>query len=355
MKPPILSHINKDCGPVLIIGHSGFKGTWLSILLEHFGVEVIGLSLPPEPESLYDRANRLGKIQEEFIDIRDESKVREFVARIKPRVIIHLAAQSLVLSSYQDPKHTFDVNVFGLTNVLNVVSQTDSVEVMLISTTDKVYKNLGLGQAFIETDALQGKDPYSASKVAAENAIFAWRELLRTQKNTKILTARAGNVIGGGDFSKDRLLPDLVRAFSTKSNLEIRNPSSTRPWQHVLDPLTGYLSMVNSSLNGSELDILNFGPTERSLSVQEVVEIASKEWQTEAKIIYSNQRNNIEAKSLELDSSLARDSLGWKPVWNQSEAVVKSVFWWKEVLSKNIDAENRCVFDIIEYTSKMGI
>ena len=211
-----LSHINQDLGPILVTGHTGFKGTWLTMLLERCGVEVIGLSLPADPESLYARAKRLGKIQEEFFDIRDEKKVDNFIGRIKPRVIIHLAAQSLVLESYKNPKTTFDVNVGGLVNVLNVFSQIDSAEVMLISTTDKVYENVGSGRSFKENDHLRGKDPYSASKVAAENVIFAWRELFTKNSHKKFLTARAGNVIGGGDLSDNRLLPDIVRAF--KSN-----------------------------------------------------------------------------------------------------------------------------------------
>ena len=181
-----LSHINQDCGPILVTGHTGFKGTWLTMLLEHYGVEVVGLSLPAHSESLFTRAQRLGKIQEEFFDIRDESKVGNFVQRISPRVIIHLAAQSLVLESYKNPKITFDVNVGGLVNVLNAFGQIDSSNVMLISTTDKVYENTGNGRSFIENDSLRGKDPYSASKVAAENVIFAWRELLKISSNKKI-------------------------------------------------------------------------------------------------------------------------------------------------------------------------
>ena len=350
-----LSHINQDCGPILVTGHTGFKGTWLTMLLEHYGVEVVGLSLPAHSESLFTRAQRLGKIQEEFFDIRDESKVGNFVQRISPRVIIHLAAQSLVLESYKNPKITFDVNVGGLVNVLNAFGQIDSSNVMLISTTDKVYENTGNGRSFIENDSLRGKDPYSASKVAAENVIFAWRELLKISSNKKILTARAGNVIGGGDFSENRLLPDLVRAFSNKLKLEIRNPLSTRPWQHVLDPLFGYLKMIDNALSGSELDTLNFGPCEKSLSVQEVVNIAKEYWPSKSKIIYGEQQVHLESKSLELNSSLARLELGWKPVWTQSEAVVETISWWQDILSETFDVQDRCNFDIKKMMSLKGI
>ena len=341
-----LSHINQNIGPILVTGHTGFKGTWLTMLLEHYGVEVVGLSLPAEPESLYARANRLGKVEEEFIDIRDENKVKSFVGKIKPRVIMHLAAQSLVLESYKHPKHTFDTNVAGLINVLDVFVQTDNVEVMLVSTTDKVYENKGVGRSFVENDSLRGKDPYSASKVAAENAIFAWRELIKSDTQKKLLTARAGNVIGGGDFSKNRLIPDLVRAFATNSKVEIRNPRSTRPWQHVLDPITGYLRMVNHALNGNELEILNFGPTEGSLSVKEVVEIATENWQSDSKISYGEDSSDLEARSLELNSSLERKALDWKPIWTQQEAVIESISWWKDVLINGIDVHERCKSDM---------
>ena len=349
-----LSHINQDLGPILVTGHTGFKGTWLTMLLEHCGVEVVGLSLPAEPQSLYTRANRLGKIQEEFFDIRDANKVDVFFGRIKPRVIMHLAAQSLVLESYKNPKITFDVNVGGLVNVLNVFSQIDSAEVMLISTTDKVYENLGSGRSFTENDSLRGKDPYSASKVAAENAVFAWRELLKSNSNKMMLTARAGNVIGGGDFSENRLIPDLVRAFSTNSSVEIRNPTSTRPWQHVLDPVVGYLMMVNNALSGNKLEILNFGPSEKSLSVKEVVKIAAENWRSEANIVFGEDLSNLEARSLELNSSASREKLGWQPVWTQQQAVTESIAWWKDVLIHGIDAQERCKSDIEKLMNKIS-
>ena len=349
-----LSHINQDCGPILVTGHTGFKGTWLTMLLEYCGAEAVGLSLPADPKSLFTRANRLGKIQEEFFDIRDERKVNNFIERIKPRVIVHLAAQSLVLESYKNPKLTFDVNVGGLVNVLNVFGQIDSAEVMLISTTDKVYENTGSGKSFTENDSLRGKDPYSASKVAAENAIFAWRELLKSNSNKKILTARAGNVIGGGDFSENRLLPDLVRAFSTNSSVEIRNPMSTRPWQHVLDPILGYLIMVNKALSGDKLEILNFGPSEKSLSVKEVVEIATKNWQSKAEIIYGKEISELEASTLELNSSRSREKLGWQPVWTQRQAVIESISWWRDVLIYGNDAQERCKSDIEKFMNKVS-
>lgn len=343
-----LSHINQNCGPILITGHTGFKGTWLTMLLEHYGVEVVGLSLPADPNSLFSRTKRLGKIKEEFFDIRDERKVKNFIERVSPRVIIHLAAQSLVLESYKNPKLTFDVNVGGLVNLLNAFGRSDSTEVILISTTDKVYENTGSGIAFIENDSLRGKDPYSASKVAAENAVIAWREILKEDSNKKILIARAGNVIGGGDLSENRLIPDIIRAFDSGSDLVIRNPFSTRPWQHVLDPLKGYLKMIDNSLKNSSIDTLNFGPIGKSLSVLEVVDIATKFWPSKSKITYVRSKEYSESLLLELNSSLAFYELDWKPVWSQEEAVIESIAWWKDVLGRKTSAFERCELDILK-------
>ena len=341
-----LSHIKRVSGPILVTGHTGFKGTWLTLLLERLGIEVIGLSLPPLPTSLYKKSKRIGKIKEDFFDIRDSNAVHKFIKKNKPSVIIHLAAQPLVLESYKNPKYTFEVNVIGTSNVLEAAFKTNSTEVVLISTTDKVYENNNLGKAFFETDPLRGKDPYSASKVAAENVIYAWREIKNKSGGPVLLTARAGNIIGGGDLSKNRLIPDLVRAFNSNSELVIRNPSSSRPWQHVLDPLSGYLLMIDNAINGDNLEVLNFGPIDKSMKVKEVVKIASKHWGNKSTIVFSKEKSTIEAKSLELDSSLARKTLNWSPFWNQSEAIIETINWWKEVLNKSLLPEQRCNFEI---------
>jgi CDP-glucose 4,6-dehydratase len=346
MKFKELSHIQAVNGPILVTGHTGFKGTWLTLLLESLNMEVIGLALPPDPESLYSRASRTGKIKEDFIDIRDSKLVNKFIEVHKPKIIIHLAAQSLVLESYKNPKYTFEVNVNGTANILDAAIKNDSTEVVLTTTTDKVYENTGSGKSFLESDPLKGKDPYSASKVAAENVIFAWRGISKLSNGPKLLTARSGNVIGGGDFSENRLMPDLVRAFSSNSELVIRNSISTRPWQHVLDPITGYLSMIDNALQGSDLEILNFGPSEKSLHVKEVVEIATKFWETESKVVFNKKSNELEAQTLELDSTLARKKLGWAPFWTQKNAIIDTVTWWKDVINKTSTAEQRCKIEI---------
>ena len=346
MKFKELSHIQAVNGPILVTGHTGFKGTWLTLLLESLNMEAIGLSLPPDPESLYIRANRSGKIKEEFIDIRDSQLVSKFIEMHKPKIIIHFAAQSLVLESYKNPKYTFEVNVNGTANILDAAIRNDSTEVVLTTTTDKVYENTGSGKLFLESDPLKGKDPYSASKVAAENVIFAWRGISKKSNGPKLLTARSGNVIGGGDFSENRLMPDLVRAFSANSELVIRNSISTRPWQHVLDPIMGYLLMINNTLQSNDLEILNFGPSEKSLQVKEVVDIATKFWGSESKVVFNKKSNELEAETLELDSTLARKKLGWAPIWSQKNAIIDTVTWWKDVINKTSTAEQRCKIEI---------
>ena len=346
MKFKELSHIQAINGPILVTGHTGFKGTWLTLLLESLNMEVIGLALRPDPESLYSRASRTGKIKEEFIDIRDSKLVNKFIDVNKPKIIIHLAAQSLVLESYKNPKYTFEVNVNGTANILDAAIKNDSTEVVLITTTDKVYENTGLGKSFLESDPLKGKDPYSASKVAAENVIFAWRGISKSNNGPKLLTARSGNVIGGGDFSENRLMPDLIRAFSSNSELVIRNSFSTRPWQHVLDPIMGYLMMIDNALKGDNLEILNFGPAEKSLQVREVVEIATEFWGSAAKVVFNQNSNDLEAETLDLDSTLARKKLAWTPFWTQKNAIVDTVKWWKDVINKTTTAEQRCKIEI---------
>ena len=228
-------------GPVLVTGHTGFKGTWLTLLLEKLGVEVIGYSLEPEKDSLYARIGREGMISEKFADVRNFTAVQKFVDITKPVAVIHLAAQPLVLESFRSPRETFDTNVMGTVNLLESAFKSESVLAFLAITTDKVYKNENKGLAFKESDALAGKDPYSASKVGSEAAVDAWQQISKSLGGPRVTAIRAGNVIGGGDWAKNRLVPDLIRGFKSGSKTIIRNPRSLRPWQHVLEPLSGYL------------------------------------------------------------------------------------------------------------------
>jgi CDP-glucose 4,6-dehydratase len=335
-------------GPVLITGHTGFKGTWLTMLLEKLEIEVVGFSLSPKKDSLFDRASRTGVISEVFADIRDYERLNSYIHSIKPSAIIHMAAQPFVLESYRLPKDTFDVNVMGTVNVLDSAFNTDSVHAVVVVTTDKVYRNDNSGRAFIESDPLEGKDPYSASKVGTEAAVAAWQQIQRTSGGPKVVAVRAGNVIGGGDWGDNRLLPDLIRSFSSGQKISVRNPLSTRPWQHVLDPLSGYLSTLEAVLNGEKLTSINFGPDTKSIAVSEVAEVAVKTWGLSTNIELGSpaENNAAEAISLDLNPDYAKQSLGWEPCWSQEEAVISTVQWWNKVLNQGVTPAEACQDDV---------
>jgi len=341
-------------GPVLITGHSGFKGIWLTLLLEKLGIEVVGFSLSPEKDSLFDRASRTGAISEVFADIRDYERLNSYINSVKPSAIIHMAAQPLVLESYRLPKDTFDVNVMGTVNVLDSAFNTDSVKAVIVVTTDKVYKNDNSGLAFIESDPLEGKDPYSASKVGTEAAVAAWQQIQRTSGGPKVVAVRAGNVIGGGDWGDNRLLPDLIRSFSSGQKMTVRNPASTRPWQHVLDPLSGYISTLEAVLNDEKITSINFGPDTKSIAVSEVVEVAVKTWglSTNIELGSSVQNNPAESVSLDLNPDYAKQSLGWEPCWSQEEAVISTVQWWNKVLNQGVKSVDACLDDLSQILSQ---
>ena len=334
-------------GPILITGHTGFKGTWLTLLLEQMGLEVAGISLPAQENSLFKRLNRKGKISERFTDIRDFEQTQKKIAEYAPSVVFHMAAQPLVLNSYKSPRETFDTNVMGTANVLDSCFHTDSVKAVIAITTDKVYKNTNSNKRFVENDSLAGKDPYSASKVGSEAAIAAWQQIALVNGGPRVISVRAGNVIGGGDFAEDRLLPDLIRGFSSNIPVSVRNPDSTRPWQHVLDPLNGYIEVLAHVLEGGKETAFNFGPTEESLAVGEVVKIAAEIWGESAKTVLDKEViESKESLTLQLDSTLANSVLGWKPMWNQKDAIVATVKWWKKILLEKEDPLSACQADI---------
>jgi CDP-glucose 4,6-dehydratase len=332
-------------GPIMVTGHTGFKGTWLTFLLERLGVPVVGLSLEPEANSLFDRTNRKGVIPEAFADIRDIEKINQFMLRYKPSAVVHMAAQPLVLESYKEPRETFETNVLGTVNILDAALKNKSIEAVVIVTTDKVYKNDNSGHAFVETDPLEGKDPYSASKVATESVVAAWQQITKVSGGPKVISVRAGNVIGGGDWAENRLMPDLIRGLASGGPLRIRNPYSTRPWQHVLDPLHGYLLALEEILSGHDLRTLKFGPLGKSLSVKEVVAIVSATWQSAIEITFDPTLigTPAEATNLHLDSSEASRILGWKPIWSQESAIIATIRWWENSLSGD---SKQCVTSI---------
>jgi CDP-glucose 4,6-dehydratase len=346
-----IDNLKKLNSPILITGHTGFKGTWLSLLLEKFGINSVGYSLEPTSDSLFERMSRSNKIDEEFSDIRNKLKLQSFIHKHRPSVIFHLAAQPLVLDSYKIPAETFEVNVQGTVNLLEAAFTCDSVKVVSIVTTDKVYRNDNSGKKFRETDPLEGKDPYSASKVGAESAATAWRQLSKLSDGPSVLSLRAGNVIGGGDESINRLLPDLMKSFSQEKRAKVRNPKSVRPWQHALDPLFGYVKATNYALNNGIENIFNFGPNSDGLSVRYVSEIAEKEWGNTPGIEYGigDSPNEQESELLNLENNRAKKSLNWNPRWDQEEAVIRTVKWWKNVLFTKIDPYEACMSDISDF------
>ncbi len=335
-------------GPILVTGHTGFKGTWLTLLLQRLNVPVVGLSLAPEPGSLFERAHRTGAIPEAFIDIRDFEEVRKFLVAHQPSAVIHMAAQPIVLESYQKPRETFETNVMGTVNLLDAAFKTDSLEAMVVVTTDKVYRNDNSGIAFIESDALAGKDPYSASKVGTESAVAAWQQISKVNGGPEVVAVRAGNVIGGGDWAENRLMPDLIRGFTRGEKIVVRNPESTRPWQHVLDPLKGYLLSLEATLSGGAAPAFNFGPDSKSLSVREVVEISRQAWPSSTSIEFFDGllHEGAEAAELHLDSNKSRQTLGWRPSWSQEESVIATVKWWERVVNDSVEPVDACASDI---------
>jgi CDP-glucose 4,6-dehydratase len=336
--------LQKLHGPVLLTGHTGFKGTWMTFLLEHLGIPVVGYSLPAEKNSLFDRAEQNGKIPEVFADIREYETLEQFIDLHKPSTIIHMAAQPLVLQSYGNPRETFDINVMGTINVLDIAFKKDYIKAIIIVTTDKVYRNDNAGQAFVESDPLEGKDPYSASKVGTESVVAAWQQIAKTSGGPKVTAVRAGNVIGGGDFAHNRLVPDLVRAIISGKKVKIRQPESTRPWQHVIDSLIGYIKVLEYSLDNREIHAFNFAPNDQSLQVQEIVKLFSNVLKSHKKIevefirnLKSKNTKSLEASNLCLNSELSRQVLHWEPVYSQIEAIEETAFWWVKIL---VDKEN---------------
>jgi CDP-glucose 4,6-dehydratase len=316
---------------VLLTGHSGFKGSWLALWLRQLGAEVVGLSLPPltEPNHL----NLLAlDMEEHHADIRDHLSVRKIVEQIQPDIVFHLAAQSLVRRSYADPLATWATNVQGTVNVLDACRHAASVSAIVAVTTDKCYANREWLWGYRETDRLGGHDPYSASKAAAELAAASYRQSYFGGNDGPLLaTARAGNVIGGGDWSEDRLLPDLVRASVRRESVEIRSPNATRPWQHVLESLSGYLVLGQRLLDRQAefAQAWNFGPDESgNQTVAAVLSKLTQSW-SELRWHVTDAPQPHEASLLQLDSTKARTLLQWLPVWGLEEGLRQTAHWYR--------------------------
>ncbi len=313
---------------IFITGHTGFKGSWLTLWLINLGAEVIGYSLePPTKPSLFEVLNIKENIVNIIGDIRDERKLKKVFKEYKPEIVFHLAAQSLVGFSYKEPKITYETNVIGTLNLLEAVRETQSVRVVIVVTSDKCYENKEWFYGYREIDPLGGYDPYSSSKACVEILVSSYRRSF----GLPLATCRAGNVIGGGDWQVDRLIPDCVKALSKGESIKIRNPEAIRPWQHVFEPLSGYLllamRMWEEPIEYSEA--WNFGPFEKDLAtVREVVEKVIDLW-GEGKYEVIEDKYYHEAGILRLDISKTMLKLGWKPKWNLDTALKKTIDWYK--------------------------
>ena len=315
---------------VLLTGHTGFKGAWMACWLARLGARVTGLALAPDTNpNLHDLLNIDKKIATHVADLNDAEKVQSIVHAEHPEIVIHMAAQALLPRSYREPAQTWRTNVMGTINLLDTLRECEDVEAVLVVTSDKVYENPERGRAFSESDRLGGDDPYSSSKAAAELAAAAWRRSF-FPKGPTLATARAGNVIGGGDWASDRLIPDLIHAVKKNSALELRDPSSVRPWQHVLDVLSGYFGYLEELAANKDLPLsLNFGPPGKGGStVEEVVERLLS--LMDASIPRKHTPSHVigEKNELILDSALAKEALGWGSRLDMDETLEWTAEWY---------------------------
>ena len=331
----------------LITGHTGFKGAWLSLLLRQRGHLVSGIALDPATDSLFSLARIDELLEHDFrFDIRNAEGLKEKFQAINPDVVIHLAAQALVRESYKDPVATFDTNVMGTINVLNASRFLENLAAQLIVTTDKVYENVGKSTGYTETDPLGGKDPYSASKAMADIATQSW---LSSFSNPQTAIARAGNVIGGGDVCLDRLIPDIIKAYSHGRIPKLRSPSSVRPWQHVLDCLDGYLTLVDGILDSGIGGAWNIGPNQSNFqSVANVSDLAGSIWGVDTKWNLDLDSHPHEAQLLTLNSEKARHQLGWTERLNFEESVAWTIDWYKNV-ANGAEPIDECLKNIVDF------
>ncbi|MBD2160575.1 CDP-glucose 4,6-dehydratase [Limnothrix sp. FACHB-1083] len=319
---------------VLVTGHTGFKGSWLCLWLHSLGGDVYGLALdPPTQPNLYKTLLLHGLlVADARIDIRNFEAVKRVIIQAEPEIIFHLAAQSLVQTSYASPIETYATNVMGTAHVLEAARLVDSVRAIIVVTTDKCYENQEWVYPYRENDRLGGFDPYSNSKACAELVVSAYRSSFLGPQGIAVATARAGNVIGGGDWATGRLIPDCVRAFQADEPLKLRYPQAVRPWQHVLEPLSGYLRLAEALLGDRALEFCeawNFGPDAvDTVTVGEVAKLAAEVWGGTVEIAKINPDYH-EAGLLQLDSSKARSRLQWKPRWSLNQAVESTVSWYR--------------------------
>lgn len=339
---------------VLVTGHTGFKGGWLTLWLNKLGAEVTGIGLAPNTfPSLFELSNISKVCKSHFCDIRDKEKISKIIHNLDPEIVFHLAAQPLVRASYKDPLLTFTTNIIGTANVLECLRGLKSARVAVMVTTDKVYQNNELVWPYKEDDPLGGHDPYSSSKAASEIVVNSYRQSYLSGQGIAVATARAGNVIGGGDWSEDRLIPDAIRSWQSGTELQVRRPEAKRPWQHVLEPLSGYLLLAEKLWENAKLEgAYNFGPqSHEAATVRQVIDTALKIHET-GSVLYSDTKEGPhEAGWLALEISKAREILGFNPRLSFNEAIERTMNWYKQH-AEGTPALSLCERDINSYESK---
>jgi len=341
---------------VFLTGHTGFKGSWLSLWLASLGAEVKGYALnPPTSPSLFNEAKVSSIIDSQIGDIRDQNTLHESMVEFDPDILIHMAAQPLVRYSYEAPIETYEVNVIGTAKVLEVARSCPNLKAIVNITTDKCYENDGRSEGYKEDDPMGGYDPYSSSKGCAELVTSAYRRSFLQEQGVGLASVRAGNVIGGGDWADDRLIPDILRSFEKSEPVVIRNPKSTRPWQHVLEPLSGYLVLAQKIYNDQNKysEGWNFGPNEQDVKpVDWILNRMIGKWPNSSWELDSSS-NPHEANFLKLDISKSEFKLGWKPVWELSHTLEKIIDWHQAWLNKE-DMQTVCLSEIEAYMTDMS-
>lgn len=335
---------------VLVTGHTGFKGSWLTIWLQKLGAEVIGISLDPKTSKDNFVLSKIGnKIKDYRADIRVLTKIEDIVTKEKPAILFHLAAQPIVLDSYNDPVYTYETNVMGTVNLLEVFRKSDSLQTGVFITTDKCYENIEKEYSYKETDPMGGYDPYSASKGAAELVISSYRRSFFQNSDKKIASVRAGNVIGGGDWAPHRIIVDIIKAIQKEEVIEIRNPIATRPWQHVLEPLGGYLLLGAKMIQERKYDeAWNFGPKkENVVTVKELLDKTISDYGEGEWKDVSDKEKLHEATLLSLDITKAKSKLGWNPVLDINQTIKFTIDWYKRY--KEEDVYTICQEQITDY------
>lgn len=345
---------------VLVTGHTGFKGSWLTAWLTHLGAKVVGYALePPTDPNNFTACGLEKRVAHTRGDIRDFGLLQKVFSEYRPDFVFHLAAQSLVRLSFSESRYTFEVNLMGTVNLLEAARRTESVLGVVAITSDKCYRNVEWAWGYRETDELGGHDPYSASKACAELAISSYQDArfqrsAVPQSDLAIASVRAGNVIGGGDWARDRIVPDTIRALVADRDIVVRNPGATRPWQHVLEPLSGYLSLgAKMAADRQYCSPWNFGPTDRrTLTVSEVVTSLLRKWSTsDTRLVVQNDGATAESLLLQLDCSKVQHYLQWHSTWEIEQALSAIIEWYKRFYTQdNSDMYRYSVQQIEEYT-----